>query len=261
MSDRSFRDRLARIADNIDLEQLDGLVNRVGPDVPEEEQPNLHRLIMNLEQNEPAVVDVRGLGNVGNVEEVNNEQANQDEMEGVFDYIPNFWGLVGAHRTPLNRAIRDGKYELAEKLIASTLNPEALNDGSMVHALSTGKSVYNNKRPRSLKIVRLLLDKGASPNFRSPNVLDLPSMTPFEMAINYYLDLLKHKKNPRAMSYSNEGSDLMNTIGLSGEDWLDLQTLVAQAKELIKLFIGKQHQKISLKRNSTFLKTIFLSQE
>ena len=44
------------------------------------------------------------------------------------------------------------------------------------------------------------------------------------------------------MSYSNEGSDLMNTIGLSGEDWLDLQTLVAQAKELIKLFIGKQHQ-------------------
>ena len=60
MSDRSFRDRLARIADNIDLEQLDGLVNRVGPDVPEEEQPNLHRLIMNLEQNEPVVVDVRG---------------------------------------------------------------------------------------------------------------------------------------------------------------------------------------------------------
>ena len=235
MSDRSFRDRLARIADNIDLEQLDGLVNRVGPDVPEEEQPNLHRLIMNLEQNEPVVVDVRGLAVNG---EGQNE-GNQVEMEeGVFDYIPNFWGLVGAHRTPLNRAIRDGKYELAEKLIASTLNPEALNDGSMVHALSTGKSVYNNKRPRSLKIVRLLLDKGASPNFRSPNVLDLPSMTPFEMAINYYLDLLKHKKNPRAMSYSNEGSDLMNTIGLSGEDWLDLQTLVAQAKELIKIFIG-----------------------
>ena len=85
---------------------------------------------------------------------------------------------------------------MAEKLIASTLNPESLNDGSMVHALSTGKGVFNNRRPRSLKIVRLLLDKGASPNFRSPNVLELPSMTPFEMAINYYLDLLKHKKNP-----------------------------------------------------------------
>ena len=88
MSDRSFRDRLARIADNIDLEQLDGLVNRVGPDVPEEEQPNLHRLIMNLEQNEPVnVVDVQDIGG--------NDEARQDDMEGVFDYIPNFWGLVG----------------------------------------------------------------------------------------------------------------------------------------------------------------------
>ena len=86
MSDRSFRDRLARIADNIDLEQLDGLVNRVGSDVPEEEQPNLHRLIMNLEQNEPVVVDVQ---------EIPGDEARQDEMEGVFDYIPNFWGLVG----------------------------------------------------------------------------------------------------------------------------------------------------------------------
>ena len=43
----------------------------------------------NLEQNEPAVnvVDVQEIGG--------NDEGRQDEMEGVFDYIPNFWGLVG----------------------------------------------------------------------------------------------------------------------------------------------------------------------
>ena len=48
-------------------------------------------------------------------------------------------------------------------------------------------------RPRNLRIVRLLLEKGASPNFRSPNVLDLPSVTPFELAIQYYLTLLRYE--------------------------------------------------------------------
>ena len=53
MSDRSFRDRLARIADNIDLEQLDGLiVNRIEPNYStEEDQPSLQRLFLGLEDN------------------------------------------------------------------------------------------------------------------------------------------------------------------------------------------------------------------
>ena len=101
-------------------------------------------------------------------------------------------GIMGANRTALNRAIKEGKYELAEKLITSQSNPENLNDGSMTHALSTGKGLYR-ARPRNLRIVRLLLEKGASPNFRSPNVLDLPSVSAFEVAINYYLTLLKYQ--------------------------------------------------------------------
>ena len=54
MSDRSFRDRLARIADNIDLEQLDGLiVNRIEPNYStEEDQPSLQRLFLGLEDNQ-----------------------------------------------------------------------------------------------------------------------------------------------------------------------------------------------------------------
>ena len=41
------------------------------------------------------------------------------------------------------------------------------------------------------------------------------------------------------MTFRYEESDLLNTIGLRGEDWLDLETLIDQAKELVKLFIGK----------------------
>lgn len=42
------------------------------------------------------------------------------------------------------------------------------------------------------------------------------------------------------MTFRYEESDLLNSIGLSGEDWLDLEALISQAKELVKLFIGKR---------------------
>ena len=113
----------------------------------------------------------------------------------IIQFLHNqFLGIMGAHRTPLNRAIKEGKFELAEKLITSTSNPENLNDGSMTHALTTGKGLYRT-RPRNFRIVRLLLEKGASPNFRSPNVLDLPSVTPFEVAICYYMTLLRYQNS------------------------------------------------------------------
>ena len=43
----------------------------------------------------------------------------------------------------------------------------------------------------------------------------------------------------RAMTFGYERNDLMNTVGLSGEDWLDLDALILQASELIKIFIGE----------------------
>ena len=43
----------------------------------------------------------------------------------------------------------------------------------------------------------------------------------------------------RAMSFGYERNDLMNTVGLDGEDYLDLTGLKNQANDLIKLFIGK----------------------
>jgi hypothetical protein len=41
------------------------------------------------------------------------------------------------------------------------------------------------------------------------------------------------------MTFGYERNDLMNTVGLSGEDRLELGALILQASELIKIFIGK----------------------
>ena len=192
MSDRSFRDRLARIADNIDLEQLDGLiVSRHESSLDDDDQSSLQRLFQGLEDNPPSPPVAPA--NEGRISPP--PPPVQEGIDMFFAHIPDIWGLMGGHRTPLNRAIKEGKFDLAEKLIASTTQTDSLNDGSMTHALTTGKGVFHS-RPRNLKIVKLLLEKGASPNFRSPNVLELPSVSSFEVAVNYYLDLLKHHKNP-----------------------------------------------------------------
>ena len=45
----------------------------------------------------------------------------------------------------------------------------------------------------------------------------------------------------RNQTFRFDESDLLNTVGLSGEDWLDLNALITQAKDLVKLFIGKKH--------------------
>ena len=45
--------------------------------------------------------------------------------------------------------------------------------------------------------------------------------------------------NRRAMTFGYERNDLMNTVGLSGEERLELGALILQASELIKIFIGK----------------------
>ena len=90
-SERSLRDRLAQIADMIDLEQLDGLVIRRDsvPMNPEEEQPRLHRLFMGLEQD----------NNQNNQHQpnppppLNNEVVRQEqEVDVVFaPFAPDFW--------------------------------------------------------------------------------------------------------------------------------------------------------------------------
>ena len=85
-SERSLRDRLAQIADMIDLEQLDGLVIRRDsvPMNPEEEQPRLHRLFMGLEQDNNQ--------NQQQPQIINEVVRQEQEVDVVFaPFAPDFW--------------------------------------------------------------------------------------------------------------------------------------------------------------------------
>jgi hypothetical protein len=153
MSDRSFRDRLAHIADLVDLEQLDGLVNRGEPSTGDEE-PSLHRLILGLEEaGENNHQQVHGGG--GGAAAENHHPDDFDAL--VFGIVPDHIALFGLQHTPLTRAINEGKYELAEKLIASTSDPESFNDGSMVHAMSTGKGAFKSRARNLWRRVPVLI--------------------------------------------------------------------------------------------------------
>ena len=97
MSDRSFRDRLARIADNIDLEQLDGLiVNRIEPNYStEEDQPSLQRLFLGLEDNQslpPSAVSPPVVMNEVNLIDKKFIKISIPILQAKFYYIPSLKG-------------------------------------------------------------------------------------------------------------------------------------------------------------------------
>ncbi len=248
MSERSWRDRIAHVADVLDLEQLDGLVNRGGPPNNDDE-PSLQRLTQSLEEG-PNNLHVSPPVPIPDPLPPPHPLVVPPHNEfdpHMFDLVPDpnnlvLFGVQQQH-TPLTRAIREGKFDLAKRLITSINDPDVLNDGSLICALSTNASRSMMKRPRNLEIASLLLERGASPNMRSPNALDIPSETPFEVAINFYLALKEQEqvrietRRWKLSGRSNDTMDFSETIGLSGEDWLDLTTLANQTAELVQIFI------------------------
>ena len=86
---RSFRDRLAHIADMIDLEQLDGLViRRDSAHQMDEDQPRLHRLFMGLEQQQQHQQNHQ---NQDQFPQYQPQEVRQEEVDVVFAPIPDFW--------------------------------------------------------------------------------------------------------------------------------------------------------------------------
>lgn len=240
MSDRSFRDRLAHIADVVDLDQLDGLTDGQsdqGASTPQRDEPNLARLMMDLEDVADGVA-----ANVTISDDQQEQQPINPNGPRQIDILLGL-GLAGdlatyAPHPPLIRAITQGKFRRAEELILDANDPEYFNDGSIIHALTTGKSPF--VRPRNLKIVRLMLERGANPN---QGLLDEDNMeffteTPLEMTILFYLALLKaFRTENRTKYWDYSDSDLLNTIGINGEEKLDSETLISHTRKLIDTFL------------------------
>ena len=96
MSERSFRDRLAHIADMIDLEQLDGLVIRRDSGQMDEDQPRLHRLFMGLEQQQQQ----QQHQNHQEQHLPHQQEVRQEEVDVVFAPIPDFWSKFFSRKIP-----------------------------------------------------------------------------------------------------------------------------------------------------------------
>lgn len=165
-----------------------------------------------------------------------------------------FQGQFGIHETPLTTVISYGEFKAAEQIIEATSDPTFLNDGRYenipLHMVLTNN--HYTKRCRNLKLARLLVQKGASPNLRIPyGDMDGASPSPFEELVVYYEVLRAYVAGDfdglceeLEMYFENEDSKvefLTNTVDLDNTKCLpdveNIHKLVEQTSELIDVFL------------------------
>ena len=129
------------------------------------------------------------------------DEDDEDDEDGGHVYLPvavpaNFAARLGLHETDLTRALIAGDFALAERIISTqTDDVDFLNDG--VHSatplnLALGGRASFGGNPRNLKIVKMLVEKGANVNLRIPHHdLENASESPLELLVALYLALLR----------------------------------------------------------------------
>ena len=137
----------------------------------------------------------------GSDEHGDDDDDDDDDDERREVYLPvavpaNFAARLGLHETDLTKALIAGDFALAERIISRENDgADFLNDG--VHSatplnLALGGRASYGGNPRNLKIVRMLVEKGANVNLRIPNHdLENASESPLELLVALYLALLK----------------------------------------------------------------------
>lgn len=165
-----------------------------------------------------------------------------------------FQGQIGVHETALTTVIGYGEFKAAEQIIESTNDPTFLNDGRYenipLHMVLTNN--HYNDRCRNLKLARLLVQKGASPNLRIPyGDMSESSPSPFEELVVYYEVLKAYAagdfdalSEELEMYFETEEAKvvfLTNTVDLDNTKCLpnieDIRKLIEQTSELIDIFL------------------------
>lgn len=149
---------------------------------------------------------------------------------------------IGLHPTNLTRALCRGDFAEAERLILEATDPDYLNEGALdctPLSIVLGGSEHHT---RNLKLARLLLECGASPNLRIPAPdMETASQSPLELLLAYYLKLINMFGVPGGPSCrtsnrydSSEETDLRDSVGINGElAGLGPHILTAQTRELL----------------------------
>ncbi|MPC30207.1 uncharacterized protein LOC123508835 [Portunus trituberculatus] len=165
-----------------------------------------------------------------------------------------FQGQIGMNETPLTTVISCGEFKAAEQIIESTSDPTYLNDGRGEN-IPLYMVLSNNcyaKNCRNLKLARLLVEKGASPNLRIPlRDLDLACPSPFEELVVYHevlksyvagvSDVLFEEMEMYFETEELKLEFLTNTLDLDNEKCLpnleSCKKLIEQTSELIDIFL------------------------
>ncbi|XP_063840745.1 uncharacterized protein LOC135089240 [Scylla paramamosain] len=165
-----------------------------------------------------------------------------------------FQGQIGMHGTPLTTVISCGEFKAAEQIIESTSDPSYLNDGRCEN-IPLHMVLSNNcyaKNCRNLRLARLLVQKGASPNLRIPyGDLDMASPSPFEELVVYHevlksyvagvSDVLFEELEMYFETEELKLEFLTNTIDLDNEKCLpsleSCKKLIEQTSDLIDIFL------------------------
>ena len=184
-----------------DLDRMDGIYSLEDPNFPSAEVPNRG----SSSENSPASrgdwaidgAEEPGGGEGGGADEDDDDDDEDEEAVYLPVAVPaNFAARLGLHETDLTRALIAGDFSLAERIISrETEDVDFLNDG--VHSatplnLALGGRASFGGNPRNLKIVKMLVEKGANVNLRIPHHdLENASESPFELLVALYLALLK----------------------------------------------------------------------
>ncbi|XP_069133563.1 uncharacterized protein [Argopecten irradians] len=115
----------------------------------------------------------------------------------------------GINETSLTRALEQGNFVTAEKLIRDASNPSFLDEGCyqrtpLFICLCGMDEEEKRVRPRNLYLAKLMIEHGANVNFRVPTTFfgsefESPGLSPLELLTDFYNDLTKHRHH-----YGNE---------------------------------------------------------
>lgn len=158
----------------------------------------------------------------------------------------------GFNDTALTRALESGNYVGAEKIIRETNNPSSLNEGcyqrTPLFICLCGLDVEEKKvKPRNLFLAKLLVERGASVNYRVPTTFFGceymgPGKTALELLVDFYIDLTRYgntQGNEVWSAYHSSWDPITDpVIGLSKQYLTSLDDVIEHVEDLVFIILG-----------------------
>ncbi|KAK3580495.1 hypothetical protein CHS0354_001094 [Potamilus streckersoni] len=154
----------------------------------------------------------------------------------------------GFNDTPLTRALEIGNFVAAEKLIRENSNPSYLDEGcyqrTPLYICLCGIDAEDQRvRPRNLYLAKLLIEGGASINYRVPTTYFGseymgPGKTALELLVDFYNELTRvgTEYNNQAWCTWDPNADIV--IGLNKQYLASLEEVIEHVEDIVFIILG-----------------------